>query len=308
MKTQIKFYLLILIFWSSTIVNAQEKRALTHQDYDGWESVSSEKISKSGQWIGYTVNPQEGDGRLEIVSHENPDQKFLLPRVSDWKFSNNSQFAIGKINPQADTVRHFKLKKKKADEMPKDSLFIMNLSNGEVEKLARVKSYSTPTKKGNWVAVHFEKDLPKKEEKKDESDTTKIKDPKPEKPKKTDGTKLLVKDLMGNQTFEFDRVKSFGFSENGDFLYYAKAEEDTLKNAGIYLIELKSGASKVIDEGKTEYVSMVFSPENKFLAFLATEDSAKSKKPYYDLFLFDINKEKNQKIASKGHSMASSVW
>jgi dipeptidyl aminopeptidase/acylaminoacyl peptidase len=167
------------------------------------------------------------------------------------------------------------------------------------KKLARVKSYSTPTKKGNWVAVHFEKDLPKKEEKKDESDTTKIKDPKPEKPKKTDGTKLLVKDLMGNQTFEFDRVKSFGFSENGDFLYYAKAEEDTLKNAGIYLIELKSGASKIIDEGKTEYVSMVFSPENKFLAFLATEDSAKSKKPYYDLFLFDINKEKNQKIASK---------
>jgi hypothetical protein len=147
MKTQIKFYLLILIFWSSTIVNAQEKRALTHQDYDGWESVSSEKISKSGQWIGYTVNPQEGDGRLEIVSHENPDQKFLLPRVSDWKFSNNSQFAIGKINPQADTVRHFKLKKKKADEMPKDSLFIMNLSNGEVEKIGKSQIIFNPNQK-----------------------------------------------------------------------------------------------------------------------------------------------------------------
>ncbi|MCH6201886.1 prolyl oligopeptidase family serine peptidase [Aquiflexum sp. LQ15W] len=302
MKTQIIFHLFILLFWSSTFAIAQEKRALTHQDYDGWESVASEKISKSGQWIGYTVNPQEGDGRLEIVSHQNPDQRFVFPRVSQWTFSNNSQFVIGKITPQTDTVRILKMKKKKADDMPKDSVFIMNLSNGEWEKLARVKSFSTPSKKGNWVAVHFEKDLPQKGEKKENGDTTKIKDTKSEKPKKTDGTKLLVKNLSGTQFFEFDRVKSYSFDENGVYLYYSKASEDTLKNAGLYLFELKSGVSRLIDEGKTEYISAVFSSENKFIAYLATEDSAKSKKPYYDLYLFDMAKEKNQKIASKGTS------
>ncbi|MCH6234243.1 prolyl oligopeptidase family serine peptidase [Cognataquiflexum rubidum] len=300
MKTQIKFHLFILLFWSSTFAIAQEKRALTHQDYDGWETVSSEKISKSGQWIGYTVNPQDGDGRLEIVSHQNQDQRFLLPRVNQWTFCHNSQFAIGKIYPQADTVKNLKLKKKKADDMPKDSVFVMNLTTGELEKLARVKSYSIPAKEGNWMAIHFEKDLPKKAEKKENGDTTKVNGPKPEKPKKTDGSKLMVKDLAGTQIYEFDRVKSFGFSEKGDFLYYTKASEDTLKNAGIFLFNLKTGESKTIDEGKTDYISMVFSPENKLLAFLATEDSTKSKKPYFDLFLFDINKEKNQKIASKG--------
>jgi dipeptidyl aminopeptidase/acylaminoacyl peptidase len=300
MKNFIKFHLIILLCWTSAFALAQEKRALTHQDYDGWESVSSEKISKSGKWIGYTVNPQEGDGRLEIVSHQNQDQRLIVPRVSQWVFSNNSQFAIGKINPQADTVRLLKLKKKKAEDMPKDSVFIMNLANEEIEKLARVKSYAVPSKQGNWVAIHFEKDLPKKAEKKETGDTTKVDGSKPEKPKKTDGTKLLVKNLNGSQSYEFERVKIYGFSENGDFLFYTKAEEDTLKNAGIFLLELKTGVSKLIDEGKTEYVSTVFSPENKYLAFLTTEDSAKSKKPYYDLYLFDIVKEKNQKIASKG--------
>jgi hypothetical protein len=165
MKIQIKFHLIVLLFWSSTLSIAQEKRSLTHQDYDGWESVSSEKISKSGQWVGYTINPQEGDGRLEIASHENSTQRFIVPRVSQWGFAHNSQFAIGKIIPQADTVRSLKLKKKKADDMPKDSLFIMNLTNGQMEKLARVKSYSIPQKKGNWIAVHFEKDMPKKQKK-----------------------------------------------------------------------------------------------------------------------------------------------
>ncbi|MCL6259910.1 prolyl oligopeptidase family serine peptidase [Aquiflexum sp. TKW24L] len=300
MKILIKFQLILFFFWSSNLLMAQEKRSLTHQDYDGWETVSSERISKSGQWIGYIVNPQEGDGRLEIASHQNPTQFNFVPRVSQWVFSNNSQFAIGKIMPQADTVRTLKLKKKKADEMPKDSLFIMNMSNGELEKLARVKSFAIPSKKGNWLAVHFEKDLPKKAEKKETEDTTKVNEPKPEKPKKTDGTRLLVKDLGGTQTFEFDRVKSFGFSENGEFLFYSKAEEDTLKNAGIFLLDLKSGVSKSIDERKTEYSSMAFSPENKYLAFLATEDSAKSKKPYYDLYLFETAQNKNQKIATKG--------
>lgn len=300
MKNPIKLYLILFLFWSSALSIAQEKRSLTHQDYDGWETVSSEKISKSGQWIGYNVNPQEGDGRLEIVSNQNSAQRFMVSRVSQWGFAHNSQFVIGKIIPQLDTVRMMKLKKKKADDMPKDSLFIMNLTNGQMEKLARVKSYSIPQKKGNWLAVHFEKDLPKKAEKKENGDTTKVIEPKTEKPKKTDGSKLLVKDLSNNGTFEFDRVKSFGFSENGELLYYSKAEEDTLKNTGIFLVDLKTGQSKFIDEGKTEYISAVFSPENKFLAFMATEDSAKSKKPYYDLFLYDIVKDKNQKIASKG--------
>ena len=300
MKILIKIYVIAILSCTSTISFGQQKRALTHQDYDGWETVSSEKISKSGQWIGYTVNPQEGDGRLEIVSHQNPDQRFLVPRVSQWEFSSNGDFAIGKIIPQADSVRFLKLKKKKGDDMPKDSIFIMNLTNGEVEKLARVKSYSVPSKKGDWLAVHFEKDLPKKAEKKETDDTTKVKDSKTEKPKKTDGTRLLVKDFSNSRSYEFERVKSYSFSENGDFLFYTKAEEDTLKNAGIFVLELKSGVSKLIDEGKTEYISAVFSPENKYLAFMATEDSAKSKKPYYDLYLFDIAKEKNQKVADKG--------
>ncbi|WP_332910161.1 hypothetical protein [Algoriphagus boritolerans] len=46
--------------------------------------------------------------------------------------------------------------------MPKDSLFIMNLTSGKVEKLPRVKSFAIPTEKGNWIAIHFEKELPKK--------------------------------------------------------------------------------------------------------------------------------------------------
>lgn len=291
-------YLLGLIFFFAVLsTQAQQKRALTHADYDGWESVSSDKISANGQWVGFEVNPQDGDGRLEIVNHGNAQKRFVIPRANRMSFSHDNNFAVGRIVAEKDAIKMLKLKKTKADDMPKDSLFIINLASGGVEKLSRVKSFASPDKVGNWLAVHFEKEMPKKAEKKEEGDTTKV--AAPEKPKKTDGTTLLVRSFDGKTTYEYDRVKSYGFSENGGYLYYVKATEDTLKNAGIFLLDLKSGVSQIIDIGKTDYMSPQISDSNKFLAFITTEDSLKAKKPYYDLYLYDIAKATNQKIADK---------
>lgn len=293
-----KKYLLGLIFLFAVLsTQAQQKRALTHADYDGWESVSSDKISANGQWVGFEVNPQDGDGRLEIVSHGNAQRRFVIPRANRMSFSHDNNFAVGRIVAEKDSIKTLRLKKTKPDDMPKDSLFIINLATGTVEKLARVKSFATPDKVGNWLAVHFEKELPQKPAKREEGDTTKV--AAPERPKKTDGTTLLVRSFDGRISYEYDRVKSYGFSENGGFLYYVKATEDTLKNAGIFLLDLKSGVSKTIDTGKTDYMSPKISDSNKFLAFLTTEDSLKAKKPYYDLYLYDIAKTSNQKIAGK---------
>ncbi|HAZ24832.1 MAG TPA: acylaminoacyl-peptidase, partial [Algoriphagus sp.] len=93
-------------------------------------------------------------------------------------------------------------------------------------------------------AIQFEKEKPAK---KDPADST----AKAEKPKKTDGTKLLVRSLDGSKSYEFARVKSYGFSRNGDFLHYVLAEEDTLDNAAIHLLNLSSGQSTVLHEGNT---------------------------------------------------------
>jgi dipeptidyl aminopeptidase/acylaminoacyl peptidase len=278
---------------------AQQKRALTHSDYDIWEALGGEKISKDGFWVGYEVNPQQGDGRLELVLHENSTNKIVIPRGSRWTFSHDSEYAIGKISPEYESVRLMKLKKTKPDDLPKDSLFIIQLGSGTMEKFARVKSFATPEKTRNWVAIHFEKDLQVKEKPKQNADTTLIETPKP-KPKKTDGSKLLVRSLDGSKIFEYHRVKDYGFSQNGTHLYYIKAEEDTLKNTGIFLLDLETGISKIVDVKKTEYIQPSFSEKAKYLAFLSTEDSAKSKKPYYDLFMYDIIKDQNLKLASKG--------
>ncbi|HSF55091.1 MAG TPA: hypothetical protein VLA71_15155, partial [Algoriphagus sp.] len=104
---------LILIFAAQTVF-AQQKRSLTHDDYDGWESLSSEKITKNGQFVGYQISPQDGDPRLEIFPFSKPASKTIIPRGIGFSFSADDAFAVGKIAPQKDSVRVMKLKKKKA--------------------------------------------------------------------------------------------------------------------------------------------------------------------------------------------------
>ncbi|RIW12418.1 S9 family peptidase [Algoriphagus lacus] len=282
MITKQSLSVLLILFLICQSGFAQQKRSLTHADYDGWESLSSEKITKNGQFVGYQISTQDGDGRLEIFPFKNPAQKTIIPRASGFSFTPDDAYAVGKIAAQKDSVRVLKLQKKKPDDLPKDSLFIMNLASGKVEKLPRVKSFATPIEKGSWIAIHFEKDLPKKP---DLADTTK----KAEKPKKTDGTKLLVRTLDGSRFWEFERVKSFGFAPNGDFLQYILAEEDTLDNAALYVLNLSTGESKLVHEKMTTYSNLTFSPKSKFLSFIATDDSLKAKKPVHSLHVYNVS-------------------
>ena len=67
MLRKISGVMLVCLFFAVGSLSAQQKRSLTHEDYDGWESLSSNQMTKDGKWVGYMISPQEGDGRLEIL-------------------------------------------------------------------------------------------------------------------------------------------------------------------------------------------------------------------------------------------------
>ncbi|WP_200977339.1 prolyl oligopeptidase family serine peptidase [Echinicola sp. 20G] len=283
---------------------AQQKRSLTHDDYDGWESISSTIITPDGHWVGYGVGPQEGDAKAIFVNHDNASLRYQVPRAGNITFSNDGKWAVGKIEAQQDSIRKLKLKGKKSKDFPKDSLFILSLADGNIEKLTRIKSFQTPKKEGNWLAVHFEKeDKKKKPEDKSENDSTakSATDKKEAKKKelKTDGTQLLVRSFDGKITHVIERVEKYGFSEMGEYLYFIQATQDTLDNATVGLLSLKDGKQTVLDSGMTKYTDVAFSKDLKHFAYVASGDSLKSKKPYYQLYLNVIGKDGVTKIVDQ---------
>ncbi len=151
-----KKLLLILLIGAVQIVTAQNKKPLDHSVYDGWKSIGERLISNDGNFIAYTVNPQEGDGELVIQSPALQYKK-TIARGYNAVITEDSRYLICKIKPAFQDTRQAKIKKKTGDEIPKDSLAIIELGKDSVYKSAKVKSFKTPEKGTGWVAWLNEK-------------------------------------------------------------------------------------------------------------------------------------------------------
>ncbi len=156
-----KLFLCLVVIQTALFANAQNKKPLTHDVYDKWESLGERDINKSGTHLFYAINPQEGDGVL-YINNTMGTKEIQIQRGYGVSFSNDGLFLVGKIRPYFKDTREAKIKKKKADEMPKDSLFIYNIALDSLWKTARVKSFKMPKKADGWLAYLLEKaDTPK---------------------------------------------------------------------------------------------------------------------------------------------------
>ena len=164
----------LLFFLLPLAVFAQNKKPLTHDVYDGWQSVGAKDISNDGKYFCYEVNPQEGDGKLVIENFEG-NYSLTIPRGYNAVITEDSRYAIFKIKAPYQETRQAKIKKKKPDDMPKDSFGIVELGKDTAWKQARVKGFATPEKAGGWVAWQIEKPLPDTTKKKAKPDSLQLK-------------------------------------------------------------------------------------------------------------------------------------
>lgn len=169
--------LLASLFLVTGNISFSQKKPLDHSVYDSWQRIGERMISNDGKWAVYTIDPQEGDNELVIQSSDAKYKK-TIARGYNAVITEDSRFAIFRIKPFFKDTREARIKKKKPDDMPKDSFAIVELGKDSVWKVARIKGYKVPEKEGSWVAYHLEKMIEKKEPpaKKPESAEKKIVD------------------------------------------------------------------------------------------------------------------------------------
>ena len=149
------FFLVFLFFFFHL---SAQKKPLDHSVYDSWQSIGERMISNDGKWLVYAINPQEGDNELVIQSSDTQYKK-TIARGYNAKITEDSRFVIFKIKPFYKDAREARIKKKKQDDFPKDSLAIVELGKDSIWKKPRVRSYSTPEKSFGWIAYQLEKPL-----------------------------------------------------------------------------------------------------------------------------------------------------
>ncbi|WP_400262692.1 hypothetical protein ACFX5U_05240 [Sphingobacterium sp. SG20118] len=222
-----------------TVLFAQ-KQPLNHTVYDGWQSLNASEISASGKYISYQILPQEGDGVFYLKDNINK-ALLSLPRGYNASMTNDETHVVSLIKPKFDDTRQAKIKKKKADDMPKDSLAIYTIATGHLLKFADVKSY----KMAEEGSAHFSfltdsKTTP--------SDTTAGKSKKISKI-----STLHLFDFVTGDTVNFQHVDQYAFNRLGSKLVFTKkaeAKDSTSTIAGVYLYDLTNKALKKITNGR----------------------------------------------------------
>lgn len=304
-------YLFTLLATGSIFCSQAQKKPLDHSVYDRWESIGAKGISNDGKWILYSVTPQQGDAVLNIY-HTATKKTLQINRVTDADFTEDSRYAAFLIKPFYQETRKAKIKKKKADELPQDSLGITDLATATTRKFADVKSYKLPEKASHVIA--FQLANKKASAKKDTGATAAGNTESAAKDsavsgRKSPGSDLVILKLRTNISQTFKYVTDYQISKDGAFVAFICSENKKEKaKAGTFLYNTSTGILKTLSTGLGTYKNLTFDESGKQLAFTAEKDPAKAPYKFYKLFYYTAAKDSAIIIADKNTRGIPDKW
>lgn len=285
-----------------------QKKPLDHTVYDSWQSIASPYISKSGKFVLYQVNPQEGDNTLFLKTKENKEL-LQIPRGYNGKLTDTENHLVSLIKAPFAATREAKIKKKKTEDLPKDSLAIYNLTTSSLVKFAQVKSYKIADQNNNFVSFIFDKEINEKTEPKTANDANQAKKGN-DKKKKTIAT-LALYDLKSGDSVQFSSVDQYEWNKNGSKIVFSKKNDskDSLsKESGVYIYEIETKKLKKISNGKGNYKNFKFDESGNQLAYLGDLSNEKALLKNYNLYYYTNGIDTAQYLATKTSNGIPKNW
>lgn len=295
-----------------------QKKPLDHSVYDSWQSIGERMISNDGKWVVYSVNVQEGDNELYIQSSDGSSYKKQIPRGYNALITEDNKFVVFRIRPLYKDTRDARIKKKRPDEFPKDSIGIVELGKDDLIKVAKVRSYKTPQKASGWLAYHKEKEpvpgsraaLPTQRtvdslRKTVDSLSLLVKELKNIKGGNRDdvdadedpatgaaagdGSDLVLRNLATGKDVVFKNVAEYYFNATGQKLVMeiSRSPRDTHSINGVVVYDLSKGKLDTITRGGNDFRNFALSEDGSKIAFVAERDTAKKAlQKFYQLHLY----------------------
>lgn len=292
---------------ASLMANAQTpaKKPIDHSVYDGWQSVANERISNDGKWVTYVIKPQQGDATLVITDSKN-NKPLRVQRADTVRFTNDSKYAVFLIRPFYSAIRQAKIKKKKADEMPKDTLgFVINGTH-TITRVPAVRSFKIADK-ASVIAYLAPGDTVKKPA---AADTSKKAVATTVAPPTREGADLTVLQLLNGQKHTFKYVTDYQLSKDGRWLAYAVTAPRRSKDvkSGVYLYNVQTDILKSISTGRGSYKNIAFDEDGKQLAFTAEKNPEKALVKPFKLYYYTVGKDSAVIIAAEGSEGMPAQW
>ena len=208
-----------------------QKRAITPDDYDKWESLGGGTLSPDGNWLVYSVSPVEGDGTLFIKNLDTKEVKEVLVG-SGAVFSDDSQWVAYRVGVPEDEAEKLREQKKPVPSKVK----LWNLGTDEEVELSGARSFRFA--EGSQAMIL-----------------------------QMSGKNIVIRDLESGMSLTVGNVSTYSINDKGDRLAYVVDAADKAGN-GVTLVDLNNFAFKVLDSDTVDFKSMVWHEDGEALAYL----------------------------------------
>jgi dipeptidyl aminopeptidase/acylaminoacyl peptidase len=285
----IKKALLFTLFCGLTSAYAQQKKALTHEDYDLWKRIENTQISKDGDLIVATVGTatDRGDGYVKIFNSKS-GESFIFENGYKTNISSDGNYVFLLRKPPYELTRQEKKDEVKEEKRKKDDFFIFDVREHRLkDSVMRVKRYEIPEETSGWVVLEKHKNLkPEKDstakkasEKKDTLATKKPKNPAFE------ADYALVYQLKNKRIDTIFKIKDFTLPEKGNSFIYSTLDKEKKRDLGVYRYDIRRNNKTALDTGRYKYEKLTIDKDAQQLAFLAAKDSTETDSLKFELFL-----------------------
>ena len=299
-------YLILPFFLLFSISVFTQKKVLDHTDYELWNTIQNPSISPDGKNVLFELEQGEKDSYVKVVNAKG-NLIFEHERAEKSAFTYNSEFVLFTITAWKDSIRAMKSRKIKKEDLPKDSLGILNLSTNKLTKIGNIKSYHLPEKWTGYVAYYLDTVNVEKDTVSNEGEKKK----KPKKVSKKNGYHLVMRNLNTEKQDTLHYVTDFTFAKEDKSIAYASTGKDKDSNAAIYTMDLETQTSIELHSAKkAKYFNLSLSDSGKHLGFVTDTDTTKIQIRPNELYKWTKGNEKATKIldassAPKGYMVSS---
>lgn len=319
MNRLMRWKVLVLVCLASYGQNPT-KRPLHHRDYDGWHTIQGQTLSRDGKFLAYGLFPEEGDGQFVVrnltTGKEVRESAGAVPAAPDntnfeapaaeggppaartihIAFTHDGTFVIASAFPPKAEADKAKKEKKRPDEMPRDSMIIVDLSSFTATRVSDVASFQVPDLGPSFVAYL-------RGPKVAEPSTTATQNDSEDQGRgrganqagagrgnrKQYGSDLLLRDMLTAKERTLEEVLEYSISKDGKALVYAVASKKEDTNGVYSVVPGTDSAAGVLLTGKGRYTRLTWDFSQHQLAFLSDRDDAASKPAKFKAYIWNRN-------------------
>lgn len=315
-----KIRALVLLIPLTLATYAQSKRPIHHRDYDAWKSIQSQALSRDGKFLAYGLFPEDGDGQFVVrnlatgkevrenagalppapdnTNFETPAAEQAAARSIRIAFTHDNQFAIASAFPGKAETEKAKKEGKRADEMPRGGMIIVDLAALSATRIEDVASFQVPELGESFVAYlrgpKAGAGAAPTENGRDEEDQRGGRGGANRAgagrgARKQFGSDLMLRDLRTSKERSFEDVLEYSISKDAKTLVYAVSSRKEETN-GVYSVAPGSDAApSSLIAGKGRYTKFIWDVPQKQLAFLSDRDDAAGKPAKFKAYVWDRN-------------------